>query len=265
MNINGEGMKVKLLSIERKVLNIKIKTYFFLKEDMEKKTKASLVGYSHSFSPQGFTNFYETLQIDLLKEERELLMDMNQSTRRQVRRAEERELKIIVIDNPTDQDLVQFQDFYNRFAKDKKTYSCTSYHMQTMKLLRDKSALLITYIRDSEGILCYRVYILDEKLAMNLYSASHFRLTDNPEFKKIQSQANRLLTWKSILLFKKKGYDVYDFGGLTEDENIRRFKFGFGGKIVPVYFGYKAKTYTGAIILKIRDLKSIFHTFQKIK
>jgi len=254
-----------LITIERKILNVKIKTHFFAKEDPQKEKKVSLTGYSHSFNPKGSSSSYETLQIDLLKDEHELLMELNKTTRRQVKRAEERGLERVVIENPTDEDLLVFQVFYNDFAKDKKTYPCSSYHMKTMKLLRDKNALLITYIKDSKDILCYRIYILDGKFAMNLYSASHFRMADSQELKKVSGQANRLLTWKSILWFKNNGYVLYDFGGLTNDENIRRFKFGFGGGIVPVYFGYKANSYVGSIIIKIRDLKISFSTIRKIK
>ncbi|WP_381480410.1 hypothetical protein [Sporosarcina contaminans] len=44
-------------------------------------------------------------------------------------------------------------------------------------------------------------------------------------------------------------------GGLTDDENIRRFKLGFGGDIVPVYSGYEAQSLYGSILLKARNVK----------
>ena len=227
-------------------------------------SRVSLIGYSHSFKPSSSLSSCETLHIDLMKSEEELLMDMNQTTRRQVRRAEEMALERVVIERPTDNDLLKFQTFYNNFAKNKKTHSCNLYHMQTMRLLRDQNALLITYIKDDEDILCYRIYIIDDNVAMNLYSASLFRMAESSETKKMLGQANRLLTWKSILWFKNNGYDVYDFGRLTTDENIRRFKFGFGGEIVPVYFGYQANSYSGSLILRIRDLKSVLSSIRNI-
>ena len=254
-----------MITIERKLMNVKIKINYFRNEKHPRESKVPLTCYLHSLSPEGLSNSYETLQIDLQKDESELLKEMNKTTRRQVRRGEELELEHIVIENPTDQDLLEFQNFYNDFAKDKKTHSCNFYHMKTMKLLRDTKSLLITYMKDSKNILCYRVYIIDDKVAMNLYSASTFRKIDNPEFKKMMSQANRFLTWTSILWFKKNDYELYDFGSLTNDENIRRFKVGFGGEIIPVYFGYRAGTITGFILLKMRDLKFIVSAIRKIK
>ena len=48
-----------------------------------------------------------------------------------------------------------------------------------MKLLRDKNALMLTYMQNEEqDIYCYRVYIMDGMFAMNLYSVSHFRMAD---------------------------------------------------------------------------------------
>lgn len=253
-----------MITIERKVINITIKTCFFVKEHLQNEPSVSIIGYSHSFMPLSSLSSYETLHIDLMKSEDELMMGMNQTTRRQVRRAEEKAFERVVIEKPTNNDLLKFQTFYNNFAKNKKTHSCNLYHMQTMKLLRDQNALLITYIKQDEEILCYRIYIIDDNVAMNLYSASLFRMAESSETKKMMSQANRLLTWKSILWFKNKGYEVYDFGGLTTDQNIRRFKFGFGGEIVPVYFGYQANSYAGSIILKIRDLKSVISSIRNI-
>ncbi|MFB5088603.1 hypothetical protein PGC35_15580 [Psychrobacillus sp. PGGUH221] len=253
-----------MITIERKILNITIKTCFFVKEHLQNEPSVSIIGYSHSFMPLSSLSSYETLHIDLMKSEDELMMGMNQTTRRQIRRAEEKAFERVVIEKPTNNDLLKFQTFYNNFAKNKKTHSCNLYHMQTMKLLRDQNALLITYIKQDEEILCYRIYIIDDNVAMNLYSASLFRMAESAETKKMMGQANRLLTWKSILWFKNKGYDVYDFGGLTTDQNIRRFKFGFGGEIVPVYFGYQANSYAGSIILKIRDLKSVISSIRNI-
>lgn len=248
-----------MIEIERKLMNIRIKTFFLAKEneDIRKDgVQARLIGYTHSYIPKSSLRNFETIQIDLLKDENELLMGMHKTTRRQIRGALERGFKHVVRENPTDQELREFQVFYNRFAKNKRTHTCSSYHMQTMKLLREKNALMLTYMQDKDkNILCYRIYMTDGIVALNLYSASHFRLAEDPEIKRILSQANRLLIWKCILWYKDKGQLLYDMGGLSDDENIRRFKLGFGGKIVQAYYGYKSQSMIGKVILKIRDLK----------
>jgi lipid II:glycine glycyltransferase (peptidoglycan interpeptide bridge formation enzyme) len=65
-----------------------------------------------------------------------------------------------------------------------------------------------------------------------------------------------MLHWKDILEFKKKGYSIYDFGGLAlKDDpvlaNIDRFKKSFGGTIVQEYEFYQPRTLLGKILLSI--------------
>ena len=245
-----------IITIERKVMRVNIKTCYFASETIQPGYNVQLIGYSHSFIPKSELRSFDTIQIDLSKDENILLMEMHKTTRRQIRSALDLDLKHIVIDNPSDQELTKFQDFYNRFAKNKQTHTCNSYHMQTMKLLREKQALVLTYMQDKEeNVLCYRIYLTDGIIAMNLYSASHFRMVDSPEVKRILSQANRLLIWQSIIWFKDKGNLLYDMGGLSDNENIRRFKIGFGGEIVPVFSGYEAQSNLAKIILKLRHWK----------
>lgn len=228
-----------------------------MKEESEYESTGNLNGYSHSFIPIGTLRRLETLQIDLTKDEKKLLMEVHKKTRREIINKGGEELEYVISETPTNQDLKKFQVFYNIFAKNKKTHICNSFHIKTMKLLRDKKALVFTYMQDKhQDILCYRIYITDGIVVMNMYSASHYRLMDSTVRKRMLSRANRLLIWKSIMWFKERGHKLYDMGGLTCDENIRKFKLGFGGEIVSVYSGYEAHSYAGKIILKIRH--SIF-------
>ena len=245
---------------------MKIKSYYFAKSNAEYESGVHVKAFSHSFVPRDSLKTLETLQIDLTKDANDLLMEMQKTTRRQIRRAEEVGLDHVVIEKPSDQDLKEFQEFYNRFAKNKKTHTCNSYHMKTMGMLRDRDGLIITYMRNKlKEIICYRVYIIDEMVVMNLYSASHFRTASSPELKKMLSHANRLLLWKSILWFKEKGYELYDLGGLTNNENIRNFKLGFGGEIVSVYSGYEANSFIGSFVLKMRSWKIALATAREIQ
>ena len=255
-----------MIKIERRILNVKINTYYFAKENADYDLNAHVKAFSHSFVPRSNLRTLETLQFELTKSKDDLLMAMHKTTRRQIRRAAEQGLEHVVIENPSDADLKEFQVFYNHFAKNKKTHTCNSFHMKTMKLLREQNALTIAYMKDKQNrVFCYRVYITDGEFAMNLYSASHFRMADSPELKKILGQANRYLIWKCMLSFKDKGYKRYDMGGLTDDENIRRFKFGFGGEVVLVYWGYEANSMVGALVLQIRNWKMAFATAREIQ
>lgn len=245
-----------ILVIERKLFHIKINNYYFVKEGVEFEPTVHVKGFSHSFIPRRTLGDLETIHIDLTKDENVLLMEVHKSTRKQIRSAEEQGLQWFVIETPTNQNFKDFQTFYNRFARNKQAHTCSSFHMKTMKLLRNKNAITLTYMQDQQqDILCYRMYITDGDIVMNLYSASHYRMIESKEKKRMISQANRLLIWNSILLFKERGHKLYDMGGLTSDENIRLFKLGFGGKIVPVYSGYEAHSFWGRFIIKIRNLK----------
>lgn len=245
-----------MLSIERRILRVKVQNHFFVKDQQVLEPTSPLVAYTHSFKADPFLSKYETLQLDLSKEPELLLREMNQTTRRQIKRAEEKGFAFEVIEYPTYENIIAFQTFYNEFARNKNTFLCDSYHLQTMELLRQQGALKLTYMtNDQEEPLCYRVYIVDKPIAMNLYSASHFRMAETSEDRKVLGQTNRLLIWESMKWLKKKGFNLYDFGGLTNDDNIRKFKLGFGGEIKEVYFGYKANSLTGYFLMKLRDLK----------
>ena len=50
--------------------------------------------------------------------------------------------------------------------------------------------------------------------------------------------ANRFLLWHNLLHLKEQGFVLYDMGKLTDDQNVRAFKLGFGGQVVDVYSGY---------------------------
>lgn len=254
-----------MLTIDRKILFWNMTSYYFDCSSLEREKETHIFAYPHSFIPRREFSKFETLQINLREELEVLLMNMNKSTRREIRRATEEQLEFVCVENPTNKDLLDFQRFYNQFAKDKGTYTCNRFHMKTMKLLRDQKALVLTMIQDqTHQQLCVRVYVVDEEVVMNLYSASHFRMSSSSDFKRLLSQANRYLIWKSMKYFKNRGCSLYDMGGMTRDKNIRQFKLGFGGKVVPVYSGYEGRSFIGHLIVKLRDWKISFAKMRNV-
>lgn len=248
-----------MLTIERNFLFWKMKNSYFMQENQGQAQHVHIHSFLHSFVAKENFRAFDTLQFDLTKGHEVLLMEMNKSTRRQIRRATEEPLEFIHLDKPTNQDLLEFQKFYNQFAKNKGTYTCNRFHMNTMKLLRDQDALVLTNMKNQQGeLLCARIYIVDQEFVMNLYSASHYRMSESPAFKRLLGQANRYLIWRSMIYFQEQGIQVYDMGGLTESANIRRFKLGFGGEIVPVYSGYEGVSFAGHLIVKMRNWKIAF-------
>lgn len=217
---------------------------------------SSIMMYTNSLRPIPTLTEQDTYQIDLTLTEDDLFRNLKKSNRSQIKQAAAKSFTHIIETKPTNQELRHFQQYYNDFAKDKKTHQCNSFHFKTLQLLRDQNALIVTKILDNQNkLFCYRVYLTDQIRALTLYSASHFRKNELPETKRLYSLASRYLLWGNILWFKENGHTIYDLGSLTNDENIRQFKFGFGGEIVKAYSGYASKNRIGKLVLWVRNLK----------
>lgn len=222
----------------------------------EENLSATIVSYSNALIPIPNLLEHETYQIDLNLPEEVLFKNLKKSNRSQIKQAAAKSFTHIIQTNPTNQDLLLFQKFYNHFAKNKHTHRCNTFHLKTLQLLRDQNALVLTKILgEHEETLCYRIYLTDCIRALTLYSASHYRENNAQDIKRLYSLASRYLLWKNILWFKQNGHAVYDLGSLTTDENIRQFKMGFGGEIVKAYSGYVPKNRMGSFILWIRKVK----------
>ena len=240
--------------MERKFLFFKMSNYYFSGIEEELDSSRDIVGFSHSTFTSGLARM-ETSCIDLSKDEDTLFLDLNPSNRKQIRRAVTRNFIIEQLEFPKISDIYEFQRFYNEFAKSKNTYSCNTFHINTMKKLREQNALVIMKIlNNNRETLCYRVYITDGENVLSLYSASFYRKFKSATEKRMLSEASRYLLWNNILYFKRRNHKCFDMGGLTDNENIRNFKLEFGGKVVDVYSGYKAKSSVGKIVLWGRNL-----------
>ncbi|MBB4824895.1 lipid II:glycine glycyltransferase (peptidoglycan interpeptide bridge formation enzyme) [Sporosarcina luteola] len=243
-----------MIAIYRNVCLFRLCNRYFDDEEVLLDRKSVVTGFSHSGVPDEELHPVQTIHIQLTKNEEILFAEIDKENRRQIRKAEKRQLQFVVIEHPTDQELKKFKRFYNRHAQVKGTYRCGAYHIQTMRKLAEQQRLVVTYVTDSMGemLYCYRLYVTDGKTAMTLYSASEVDLKDMPEMKRIVSEANRYLIWKNIVRFKEKGVEILDMGGLTDKPSIQRFKQGFGGNAAMVYSGYKTNSLFGRIILSVR-------------
>lgn len=230
---------------------------YFLKTGEIPLPPAHLIGYSHAYRPVNQLVKQTTLLIDLTKSEEQLLKDLHRTNRKQIRQAVNYDFQIEVLDRPTIANIREFQQFYNEFARYTNTYKCGAFHVKTMELLMESNNLIITRIfrLSSSETLAYRVYIADEETAFSLYSASHFRLKDNPIDKRMLSIASRYLLWSNILYYKRRKNLVYDMGGLTKNDNIDSFKMEFGGEITEVYSGYETASILGKLVLLGRTIK----------
>ena len=96
-----------------------------------------------------------------------------------------------------------------------------------------------------------------------LYSASVLAQSADSSARNLIGRANRYLHWHDIRLFRDRGYDLYDFGGLDvtgrseKTAGIAQFKRGFGGEVRPVYSSTSARSMLGAAVQRILGLRGV--------
>jgi lipid II:glycine glycyltransferase (peptidoglycan interpeptide bridge formation enzyme) len=184
----------------------------------------------------------KTLMLDLSQSEDELLAQMHQKTRYNIRLAEKKGVKLVLSKSegfPKFYDLMM--DTFRR--KDKGLHSRNYYQ----KLYLDHISKI--YFAEYEGkVLCANMMIYYGDTMTYLHGGS------SSEDKNIM--APHLLQWEQIKLAKTQGYRYYDFWGIDELKwpGVTRFKKGFGGFEVD---------YSGAWELPIN--KALYKVYKIIK
>jgi len=172
-------------------------------------------------------NFFTKI-IDLAKDEKQLLEGFDKNTSYEIRRAEKEHINTTV-----EQNVENFKNFYNQFAKTKGLPQLNN------SINHYQRYLVITKAEYDKKEVVMHSYIIDESLkrVRLLHSASLFRNSLDAQTRAIVGRANRLLHFMDMKYFKQMGYMEYDLGGYaldTKDESlcrINKFKDGFGGKL----------------------------------
>lgn len=241
-----------LISVERKLFCIDLIDVFLAEEFDPKLTKKNVIVYNYSKVPGGNLFKEITYQINLEKDESELLENMTAGNRRKVRRAKKEPYVVIVKDKPTDADLKEFQVFNNNFVEIKKNKKLDYLQLRRLKLLRKKGVLIFTKLQNINGeALGYQIHIIDKELVLNLYTCTAAWIQNRLDLKHQINFANRHLLWENLLFFKSKGYKIYDFGGITEIDEINKFKEDFGFLRVEAYHGFETKSLIGRILIRL--------------
>lgn len=196
----------------------------------------------------------KTLCIDLQLTEDQLRKEMNRTTRYQINKAGRDSLRVQQIRHPTKQEIKEFTLFFNEFAKEKGIEKTRDDKLEALRLTKK---ILISYVMHETGKkLASHLYIANGKRATMFYSAS--ARFEGEQIKPIEiGRANRYLHWQDILFFKERQYRFYDFLGISKEENdqaqqnINKFKKGFGGKEITEYQSYIPYTIKGTVMLLI--------------
>jgi hypothetical protein len=233
-----------MLSIVRYKFGIPVNDVFFSHNPCDTGRSRIITYYVQAAVPaDGFYQF-KTQVINLSSPTASLFAELSSNTRYKIRRAEREGICGRLITSPTEGDVSEFSDFFDRFATLK---ALPRSNRKKMRALATASGLLLTRATDASGTtLVAHAYITDRDSARLrlLYSASHFRASEDTEERNRIGRANRFLHWHEIEQAKKLGFEQYDLGGIPIDQRdpaknaIARFKSEFGGTHVIEYNGY---------------------------
>ncbi len=205
----------------------------------------------------GFKPF-KTQLIDLSRSEGELFDSLSSNTRYKINRAEREGLHARVETSPSKEELSKYTGFYDEFAGQK---GLPESNVCKLASFAAAGALALSSVVDATGkLLAAHAYVSDieTRRVRLLYSASHFRSSQESAERNLIGRANRLLHWQEICEFKRLGYVFYDLGGLPMDDSdpaknaIARFKLEFGGDHVIEYNGFIPRNILAQAALAVR-------------
>jgi hypothetical protein len=201
---------------------------------------------------------FVTLLIDLTQDEAALLGAFGKSNRYQIRRAENKDGGTYTFIQQPERALDAFGRFYDQFAA---TKALEPINRTWLKEAATAGRLFLTHAAQAGEIQVWHAYIVSRDRARLIYSASLFRESD----KMLQAtigRLNRWLHWQDMLEFKRRGFNIYDFGGLFSDTaspmamGINQFKQEFGGARACNFDCTVAVTWKGRLYLALLNLKN---------
>ncbi|MBI2459863.1 MAG: peptidoglycan bridge formation glycyltransferase FemA/FemB family protein [Parcubacteria group bacterium] len=164
----------------------------------------------------------QTLILDLSRSEEELLKQMHQKTRYNIRLAEKKGVKIVAAG------IGRFEEFWQLLVstgdRDEFNLHGRSYYQAMLKL--DSDFVKLFFAEYQGKPLAGNLMVFFGDTATYIHGGS---LAENRE-----TMAPYALQWHNIKLAKQLGYKYYDFHGVDEIKwpGVTRFKIGFGGKII---------------------------------
>lgn len=230
-----------------------IQHVYFADKPTSVRGKMKLVRHIHSLIPSRKLVRSETTHIHLTQDEENLRAAMSIRNLQMIERAEKEPYQVFLYEEPTLENLRNFQKFYNQIAKEKRMEQISRRQMGIFNLLAREKALLVTEVQSECGqTLCYSLDVVHDKKAMSYYVATSNLFLKPEHLKQPIRYAHCFLLWHNLRYLKRRGYELYDMGELTNDVAIREFKLGFGGQIVDVYSGYIAQSKLSALLLGVQ-------------
>jgi lipid II:glycine glycyltransferase (peptidoglycan interpeptide bridge formation enzyme) len=179
-------------------------------------------------------NFQYTLVTDLQLTVEEIFKNIKKNFRYEINRSKKENVEFEVFSGSelkkSKNILEYFKKEYEEFTKlkgIKNTYN----EVVIKEYIENNNILLTKAFKDTENY-AQHIYICDGINARLLYSVSNFRSKGIDS--NMVGRANKFLHWNDIEYFKKNGYKILDWGGISsidEPNGIDIFKKGFGGEV----------------------------------
>jgi len=164
----------------------------------------------------------KTIILDLNKSKEELLNQMHQKTRYNIRLAQKKNVIIKEVDNNK---LDVFLKLSEETAKrDKFNLHSKEYYRKMVKALEREGLIKIFLAEYDNNVVAANLVCFFGKTAIYLHGASDYNYRN--------LMAPYLLQWETILKAKDNGFISYDFWGINEKKwpGVTRFKKGFNGE-----------------------------------
>lgn len=217
----------------------------------------NLHGVHMDSHPEGWTEQY-TFVTDLTLSEDDLLSQIRKNFKYEIRRNEKEAVSFKdylnedVLSEPSLLDI--FEETYNQMYQDKGMSSTFNRKLMESYLREGQMIVTIGFFEDVPYV--FHSYIYNSKNTRFFYSTSSFR--HEKELAAVIGRMNKGLHWHDLLLFKRMGLSVYDWGGISCREatnGIDQFKAGFGGDLDCYYNKSIGISIKGKLAVKARSLK----------
>jgi peptidoglycan pentaglycine glycine transferase (the first glycine) len=165
----------------------------------------------------------DTLLLDLNKLEKELLTEMHQKTRYNIRLAKKKGVEIEKIEDKSEAMNIFNKLIKETSARDKFIPHTDRYYQKMLEALNKNVRLWVAKYEDK--VLAANIIVNFGDTVTYLHGAS------SNEHRNLM--APHLLQWEQIKWAKSQGYKIYDFWGISDSEpswiGFTKFKKGFGG------------------------------------
>lgn len=205
-------------------------------------------------------NFLSNI-IELKNKASDIKSNFRKSLINEINQAEKKyKIKAIFEESPSNNQIEEFILFFNNFAMNKNIPFADE-----NKLKRIKANLIFTKASFDEKVIVWHAYMHDDFRFRLVYSSNI--LNKDKELKKIIVRGNKFLHYQDIIYAKKKGFAIYDMGGISGSSKeligIDEFKLSFSKKLESTLNCTIANNIKGKIILNIYRNLLVFKRFLK--